>query len=267
MLKSKDRTSLKSGRRSEAGYILIEVVIALMVIGLLLGTALPLYFAYQTQQQVTHTKAHLEQLKTYLEAYTEHHQNKPPCPSTADASNPHFGEAGKLCTTKQEAIGIIPFVTLGLPPGSAKDAYGHFITYATKPHDRVGQAAMAPLAQMTELKLFPQVTVERDQSRWSTYGDTAEKTPLQFVLVSHGKNGCGAFLSDGSRYQNCAPFGPHEQQNAKDDMKYVQAFPNENEPTYFDDLIIWSEQKPQEPVKTRPPAIGETAAPRYPMRD
>lgn len=61
------------------------------------------------------------------------------------------------------------------------------------------------------------------------------------VLVSHGINGHGAFLSAGGQVPDDQPAPDNnEDENADNDNIFVQAPPNDEEgPEYFDDIVMW----------------------------
>lgn len=72
---------------------------------------------------------------------------------------------------------------------------------------------------------------------------TADRsTGIAYVLLSHGRNGIGAYLSDGTRL-NAGAGGPDEIENDNDDRVFIERSEISESPTdYFDDLVIWRTQ-------------------------
>ena len=60
---------------------------------------------------------------------------------------------------------------------------------------------------------------------------------LPVVIVSHGKNGAGAFNSSGGT--NPAPSSADEIANQDTDNNFVQRTSNSNAASEFDDLVVW----------------------------
>ncbi len=64
--------------RGSPGYTLLELALALVVIGLLMGLAIPAWQSMQRTQRLAATRAHLEAVGRCLEEYVLHSERIPP---------------------------------------------------------------------------------------------------------------------------------------------------------------------------------------------
>lgn len=116
--------------RREAGFTLIELAIAIVVIGLLLGGLLGPMSTRVEQQERAKTRALLEEIKEALLGYAAINGTLP-CPSTQpDTANANYGLANVSCPGGATEDGYLPWRTLGI---SATDAWGRPRTLATDP--------------------------------------------------------------------------------------------------------------------------------------
>jgi len=121
--------------KSENGYILIELVVVFVILGFLLTATLPLYESYKQRNAVSETKERIEIIAKAISAYTQIRWRLP-CPAKpAVTSENQLGVERAACNTvdEEDAHGIIPYRTLGIPEQYAKDGYGNFFTYIVSP--------------------------------------------------------------------------------------------------------------------------------------
>lgn len=72
-----------------------------------------------------------------------------------------------------------------------------------------------------------------------------DTTPIEapaFVLVSHGKNGLGAYLGNGTAAKYSAPVTANEIENANGDGVFVDSTPSSAPASYYDDIVRWMTQ-------------------------
>ncbi len=108
-----------------AGFALMEVALALIILGVVTSFILPLIHSYLTLEAAKKTEAHQQHIFAALANHVLRY-NRLPCP--AQESEP--GKAPKHCP---QGIGHIPFKTLGLPEHVAKDGHKHWFTYIVNP--------------------------------------------------------------------------------------------------------------------------------------
>jgi prepilin-type N-terminal cleavage/methylation domain-containing protein len=132
---------------SQQGITLVEVAIAVAVIGILMGGALELNQRAQAQQHIETTYDNMDQIIQALSVYVET-AGRLPCPADPAATGVVFGwergvtpadmqvdaghfPAGHCDQNTRE--GLVPFMTLGLPARTAQDGWGRYFTYAVSP--------------------------------------------------------------------------------------------------------------------------------------
>jgi prepilin-type N-terminal cleavage/methylation domain-containing protein len=306
-------------RSKENGFTLIEIAIAVAILGVIMGGALELYGRVHAQQQIQITYGNMDAVVDALSVYVET-AGRLPCPADPAAQDATFGwERGVKpselprgaehfpvghCDQKT-GNGIIPFMTLGIPASVARDGWGRYYTYAVSPvfaqaNDQIGApsgtgkvhgrcrhpgwvspserynrnaikarfccADQLPQAFDSDTDLFithtaggPALSPLRTSK--DHYDDLAKTTttvidgaeipvmdtsPIAapaFVLLSHGPDGRGAWLGNGTNNRFNPPESGPEYTNASGDRIFVdgpwQLAPG---PKYFDDIVRWMTQ-------------------------
>jgi prepilin-type N-terminal cleavage/methylation domain-containing protein len=310
---------LKSSAR-QMGVTLVEVAIAVAVIGILMAGALDLNQRAQSQQHLETTYDNMDQIIQALSIYVES-AGRLPCPADPGVTGVVFGwergvtpadlqvdaghfPAGHCDQATRE--GIIPFMTLGLPARTALDGWGRYFTYAVSPvfarrNDQTGALAdtgkihgrcrhpgwvnPADRYNRNAIKARfccadqrdPTFDVESDliilhtsggalspvrtPGTAASYDDldrttmigagnnpipSIDTTPIEapaLVLISHGPDGKGAWLGNGSSRRFDPPEAGPELQNADGDQVFVDGPWNlVRGPAYFDDIVRWMTQ-------------------------
>jgi len=121
-------------RTSERGVFLIELAIVMTVISLLMIAVFPLYNSFQERNAAIETKKRMVAISKAFSNYTQIRWRLP-CPADPNAvSGVQYGIERVACDVDEEdAHGIVPYRTLGIPEQYAKDAYGNFFTYVVSP--------------------------------------------------------------------------------------------------------------------------------------
>lgn len=199
--------------QSESGFSLIEVAIALIVIGLLMTPILHTYNLYIKSRQLSISQGVTNVVNSALIKYVEKHDAypKPANPSIAQG-NPNFGTANTaaagwpVCTATSTVVcqtstntygggtvlvGDVPFATLGLPFKSILDGYNRKLTYAVT----------LPLTVAGSFDNGIGAIEVVDSTGTSIYTGTSPRS--HFVVVSHGENTDGAFTLGGVRSNAC----------------------------------------------------------------
>lgn len=118
----------------QEGFILIELAVVFLILGLLLAAVLPIYETYKHRNSKAETQKRMEIISKAFSSYAQTRW-RIPCPADASvaAGSPIGVERASCAATSEEAHGIIPYKTLGISERYAKDGYGNFFTYVVSP--------------------------------------------------------------------------------------------------------------------------------------
>lgn len=242
-------------KKNISGFTLVEMAMVLMIIGLLLGGLIPTLSAQMESQRTNETRKQLDEIQQALIGYAIVN-GRIPCPAQATLatgqpnagvetttgntcacknSDPTVADASvsKVACTDTSVTGVLPWVTLGI---KETDAWERRYTYrvTTRFADQIAAnttdcipAVSAPVASSFAL-CSPGVP---DVSSAAT-GGTAVATDVPALFLSHGKNGSGAYISDGTQLTGATG---DEAENSNNDNSFVSHTPTPN----FDDLVVW----------------------------
>ncbi len=223
--------------KENKGFSLIEVSIVLVIMGLIISMSTPIYSNFGDSYKAKNTKEHQENLMRLLGQYALlNHQL--PYASDPLSSKETFGDESHL------SVGIVPFRTLGLPESMAKDAYGNFFTYAIQvlPEKRTAKILQrSDFCSRTPLR--ETLTVEENGQKVTATSKLEKgKDFLSLVIVSHGKNGYGAYYGTAGniKKRDYGLHGKEEEINADGTSHFVNLPYSQNEDNYFDDHVVWT---------------------------
>ncbi len=206
---------------NQLGFTLVELAIALFVIGLLLAGALIPLSTQMEVRSIADTRRVMDQINEALIGFAQAN-GRLPCPATRDVST-GIGAAGTeqitgtACTS---LIGVIPWSTLGVPE---TDAWGRRFTYRvasvfSDDNSALTWYTVAPPSLATQTgsgNCNPPTPTPSAPSSFAlcTLGEIAVKTRsfdtagargtgplgsgLAAVFVSHGRNGYGGYQTNG----------------------------------------------------------------------
>jgi prepilin-type N-terminal cleavage/methylation domain-containing protein len=199
--------------KKHAGFTLLELAIALVIIGMMLGGLMMPLLAQQDQRNLAETRSQLAFIRSALTGFAASHRaadSRPylPCPDTSgDGSEDRDTATGACSATDNE--GGLPWMDLGL---GRSDAWGRDFRYRVDP-DFANSTTGFTFSSPASLVVLQAAGAAK----------LADKLPL--VVVSHGKLGEGT--------------GADERENSDGDGSFVShepVFAGENQ---FDDLVIW----------------------------
>jgi len=212
--------AVRCGRTATLGFTLVELAIALAIIALLLTMLIVPLGTQIDQQRVAETQRQLDQIRDAVIGFAIA-TGRLPCPATATTPTTMAGAGteNKPAAACGIAEGVVPWTTIGVPE---TDAWGRRFTYRMTMN--FADDAMGGLQSSFLLTDNGDITV--------TNGAANIATLVPALIVSHGKNGLGAHLSDGT--QLAVGVGD-ELENANANMIFVS---RTNAPD-FDDLLVW----------------------------
>lgn len=237
------------GKRSEGGFTLIEIAIALVVIGLLITPMLMLVNAKFHSQRMLDTRAKFSNMESALTEYVRRNGRYPrPASLTAYEGDADYGiefavgtapaecpdvEANGLCVTEDTGtlapfsdsviIGAIPFNTLKIPPEDTLDSWGNRIIYAvtdyktdaaTYVRDGQGTLRFSALDDFNK-DVIPELINEGGGHSYTRY---------DMILVSTGPTGKGGYTANGQLIGICVedPANPeNEDENCDFDAFFM----------------------------------------------
>jgi len=190
-----------------AGFSLIELTVAVLIASILLTMGLAAFSVQVEATTLSATQKRQDTIKEALIAYLRTHRRLP-CPETnaLDGSPPTGAETRTTpndpTTLCASLWGTLPFATLGLSRETALDGYGNYFTYYASTAANINE----PDWTLTSGSGVPGFNVG-NPGRFSiterigaTLVRTTSATNLAAaVIVSHGKNGSGAFTLKGTR--------------------------------------------------------------------
>lgn len=240
-------------RKSAAGFSLVEIAIVLAIVGLLLGGLIPTLSAQMESQRINETRKQLDEIQQALVGYAIIN-GRLPCPAKATLAT-GLANAGEeattgnscACTASGSAVadntatactlstvtGVLPWVTLGI---KETDAWERRYTYRVTTHfaDKIANTYVwgcgSPEPTQASFALCSPGVPDVDSA---DSGGTAVADNVPAVFLSHGKNGAGAYLSNGA--QLAVSTGNDEAENSDNDKDFVSHDITSN----FDDLVFW----------------------------
>ena len=196
------------------GFTLVEVAVALGIIALLLaGALIPLSTQFDVRN-VADTQRAMESIREAITGFAQAN-GRLPCP--ADGTIAAGGtNAGKELCPNGNGFGVVPWATLGVPE---TDGWGRRFSYWVSPifADAMGTTfgctpAPVPAPTQSSFALCSLGTLTVNTRNESTHAFNAIGLMLPAVIISHGKNGFGAYTPGGVTL--AAPAGTDEIANA-----------------------------------------------------
>lgn len=122
------RREMKKFFSRTSGVTLIEVAIVLGILGILGGLSLPLLTKQMALKRHLQVKENQEKILTALAVYLIQN-GRLPCPAEDEGQ----GKAAKRCDQLKQAVGGVPFETLGLSKADVYDHQKQVLMYAVDP--------------------------------------------------------------------------------------------------------------------------------------
>lgn len=216
-------------------FALLEVALALLILGALGTLGLQTYTHLITTQKIKKTEEKLESLLKVIGSYVRLN-GRLPCPSNPNTQSTGYGKAYPSCRSGTDFVGAVPFKTLGVGADFALDGYGHQISYAINSDLALSETEISVAAN----KIEPFCQVESSTQALTILGPGGmplmETGTSQFgaiVVISHGKSGSGAYNKEGTITPAA---GTEKSENAARTRRFYD-MPRSKD---FDDHVKWA---------------------------
>ena len=227
--------------KGEQGFFLVELALALVIFGIILGPSLIALRHYQRLQQVQTTKKHQE---TVLRALAQHLSLHGYLPFPADPKGADFSQGVSSPTRQQRNpyVGAVPYRTLGIEKENAKDGYHQFMTYAVDSSLTTNGNRDRKMICETVFKNKSQLQLQ--EGAVSSMNSELEKNckdkkynGVAVVLVSHGPRKQGAFFRNGRNPLDSSA-GRCKKKNCQDTLSFCVS-PAPGDEGINDDIVRW----------------------------
>lgn len=216
--------------RKQAGFNLVEMAIVLAIVGLLLGGLIPTLSAQMESQHIIETRKQMSEIRDALTGFAVIN-GRLPCPSSGTtAPGEELITGSGVSATCTLTKGVLPWATLGV---NETDAWGRRFTYRVVANFADGAEGTGTASCTLTAGVSFQLCSSANLNVYSTSGGSTVATNVPAVVVSHGKNGLGAYPAGGGTPLSGA--ANDESENADNDNIFV----SKDYSPGFDDLVIW----------------------------
>lgn len=206
--------------RNMGGFTLMEMAIVIVLMGLMVGGTVVTIGAQQVRQKARDAERDLDEIKDALIGYAASRPGSVsflPCPSAADTGVETARNGAGDCPQSE---GRLPWVTLGL---GEVDPWGGRYRYRVTPAFSNDTAGF-DLTSAGDIEVCSAETCLPGEQ-------LAVQAPA--VVISHGENRLGAFLTGGVVASPSSDAG--EAENSDDDARFVSGAVADR----FDDIVMW----------------------------
>lgn len=213
------------------GFSLVEMAVVLTIVGLLMAGLLPMISGQMEQQHRTETRKQMQEISGTILGYAAS-QSTPrlPCPANPSIATGGTNAGISDCTL---SVGVIPWVTLGT---SETDAWGRRFTYAIASSVSGTFGSSFTLNSTGNLDIY-------NSSGGSCPSTNCVADNMAAVIISHGVNGCGAYLTSGSPLTIAAGDGSGSDCGNAGADQFANTdgtpFVSRDEGTSYDDIVVW----------------------------
>lgn len=211
-------------KSSQSGITLLEMAIALLVVGLFMSAGMHFYGNWKNDR-IYRDDLRLRERVTSALAFFVEANGRYPCPANRTLTPDHddFGKEMTTCGTSGAPVtqGAVPVHALNLPYYLAADVYHRKFTYAVT----------TQMARPGGLSAPPRIVV------------MGQPQMVAFVLVSHGPDGRGAVPLMASTPIPCTGTALDTMNCDGDDVFRDYPFSpmaGSNHPNHFDDRLVYS---------------------------
>lgn len=249
---------------SKSGFSLTELAFIIAILGVVVGVTISTGKVQYDYATITSTSNKLDTVRQALLTFKKKAQRLP-CPAAGNAApgsatygveaascDPAACPAGITCSTDNIIIGTVPFATIGMNAEAALDGWDNRITYAVD-YSHVTNNGSG----------LGRISVRDVAGNEITNSDVLGKAI--FVLVSHGKNGNGAWSKQGSVITSCTTTATAKDvEDCDGDSVFTSSMLNEGDvaANYYDDVVLWHSQGSQTVSDEKSPRVVDFIAER-----
>lgn len=211
------------------GFTLVEMAIVLVIVGLLIGGLITPLSVQLEQRRVADTQRAMEEAREALAGFAVRNGYLP-CPAIS-AANGLEDRDGAHCTNERR-LGFLPWATLGL---AKLDSWNHLYLYSVTP-------AFTDSANLFRLNTPRDITIaSRDGSGNLVPASASNDIPA--VILSHGRNGFGAYSDVGVRVTDAGQGNFDERANMNPAGRaFITRMATDNAAApggAYDDIVLW----------------------------
>lgn len=236
-------------------FTLLELAIVLVIISVVLSTAISIGSTRIEAQRLQDTRSRIVLIDSAITQYISNY-NRLPCPAVGSIAAPtpaipapaNFGEEARKTTGDKDCdstlltdnsgdvyAGIVPHKDLGISPAAVLDGWENNFTYVID-NKYTFEGSEAGLDGFLGEQIAPEITVRNASS-------TDISVNAVYILVSHGKNGFGAWPARGiarnpvpTNFDTNFPLENENQENGTDfDTNFIQVSHTDG----FDDIVFY----------------------------
>lgn len=214
------------------GFSLTELAIVLVIVALLTGGLMVSLSSQQDARNYADTQRQLVEIKETLLGFTIVN-GRLPCPAKPSIVTGVAGAGSEDCTLE---AGVVPWAVLGVPE---TDPWGNRLSYRTKNTltDSIAANTVTPASGCSAVPTQSSFALCSEGDLTVGDGATTIASKLPAVVISHGKNGRGAYRPDGTQ----APGALNDElENADGDKTFVaHTLTGAGTTTEYDDAVMW----------------------------
>ncbi|MEO8331545.1 MAG: type II secretion system protein [Gallionella sp.] len=235
-------------KKMNSGFTLVELAMVLFIVTLLLAGLVPTITAQLEQQRTSETRKLMNEIKEALIGYAVIN-GQLPCPADPAIISGQTGAGIKrsTCTTYANSTGVVPWATLGV---SETDGWGNRFTYRVTPEfaDAIilntfgfdtSQGCSSIFActppSNPPFSSFALCSCGAYSVNSAATGGVTVTANVPAIIISHGKNGAGAYTRQGTQLAVGSNLDEKDNSNGAGDSKYV----SHAQTSGFDDLVDW----------------------------
>lgn len=214
--------------RKDAGFSLIELSIALLIVGLFVSVGVQVVNRELTQKAFENTITRSQTITAAIEAYYFDHGYYPwPARPDLTEASIDYGKQEKVtlpvtAAPNEVVQGAVPFADLKIGIKDTLDGWGNKFTYAVT---RAQTDFSAPNPMPETGVISATIFVEQDPppAPGVKVFNPEERTDIHWALISHGNLGNGAYTTAGVRIPCPAAGGGVERDNCDDDAHFYMS--------------------------------------------